>query len=148
MPFVYVCLMCPFMGNPDDKRKGRRKEASKVTVSNSHAIYGTLILLPWSGLWVAFSQALSHLFSGSLHEVHLSPFPSYGSVLISFELAVIIGEFIVENGDWHPVEDNPKSNAQEGKKPAQVGLWVHVSVAHSGDAHLYGKEGRVEVLAP
>lgn len=129
-------------------KKGRWKEALKVTGSTSHMAYGTLILLPWGGLWVAFSQALSHLFSGSLHEVHLPPFPSYGSVLISLELAVVIRELVVENGDWHPVEDNPKSDAEEGKKPAQVGLWVHVSVAHSGDAHLYGKEGSVELLAP
>lgn len=125
------------------KKKRKRKEASKITGPISHVAYGTLILLLWGGLWVAFSQALSHLFLGSLHEVHLSPFPSHGSVLISLELAVVIGEFVVEDGDRHPVEDNPKSNAEEGKEPAQVGLWVHVSVAHCGDAHLHGKKGRV-----
>lgn len=92
--------------------------------------------MPWVGLWVASSQALSYLLSGSLHELHIPPFPSYGGVLVSLELAVVIGEFVVEDGNGHPVEDDPESDAEEGKKPAQVSLWVHVSIAHSGDAHL------------
>lgn len=109
---------------------------------------GILIFLPWGRLQVASSQTLCHLLFGSLHELHLSSFPSYGSVLISLELAVVIGEFVVENGNWHPIEDNPKSDAEEGKKPAQMGLWIHVSIAHSGDAYLYWKESRLELLAP
>jgi hypothetical protein len=28
-----------------------------------------------------------------------------------------------------------------------VGLWVHVSIAHSGDAHLHRRENRMESLA-
>lgn len=96
--------------------------------------------MPWGRLWIASSQTLSHLLPGSLHEVHVSPFPSYGGVLISLELAVVIGEFVVEDGNWHPIEDDPESDAEEGEKPAQVGLRVHVSIAHSGDAHLYRRK--------
>lgn len=96
---------------------------------------------------MASSQTLRHLLSGSLQELYLSPFPSHGSILVSFELAVVVRELVVEDGNWHPVEDNSKSNAEEGKKPAQDGLWVHVSVAHSGEAHLYRKGSGMELLA-
>lgn len=120
----------------------------KVMVGMNYTSYRILILSPWGGLWVASHQTLGHLLSGSAHEVHFSPFPAYGCVLISLELAVEIGEFVVEDGNWHSVEDNPKSNAEEGKKPAQVGLWVHVSVAHRGDAHLYQKGRRMGLLVP
>lgn len=93
------------------------------------------------------SQTLCHLLFGSPQELYFSPFPSHGSVLIGFELTVVIREFVVEDGNWHPIEDNPKCNAEEGKKPAQDGLWVHVSIAHSGDAHLYRKESGRDWLA-
>lgn len=104
--------------------------------STSHMSYKILILLSWGGLWVASNQTLSYLLSGSLHEVHLSPLPTYSGIFISLQLAVVIRKLVVEDGNGHPVENDPKSNAEEGKKPAQVGLWVHVSVAHGGDAHL------------
>lgn len=104
--------------------------------STSHMSYKILILLSWGGLWVASNQTLSYLLSGSLHEVHLSSLPTYGGILISLQLAVVIRKLVVEDGNGHPVENDPESNAEEGKKPAQVGLWVHVSIAHSGDAHL------------
>lgn len=78
----------------------------KFMASTGRTSSQILIILPWVGLWVASSQALSYLLSGSLHELHIPPFPSYGGVLISLELAVVIGELVVEDGNGHPVEDD------------------------------------------
>lgn len=90
----------------------------KVTVSASQMSFEILVLLPLDGLYIASSQTLSHLLSGPLHEVHLSSLSAYGCVFISFELAVVIRKLVVEDGNGHSIEDNPKSNAEEGKKPA------------------------------
>lgn len=120
------------------RKKGGSLEGPGI--HQPHDLQGVILWL-WGGLWDAFSQTLGHLLSGPPHEVHLAPFPSDGCVLVSLELAVVIGEFVVEDGDWHPVEDDPESDAEEGKEPAQVGLRVHVSVAHSGDAHLRTEGG-------
>lgn len=59
-----------------------------------------------------------------------------GGVLVGLELAVIVGELVVEDGDGHAVEDDAEGDAGEGEDAAQVGLRQHVAVAHSGNTHL------------
>lgn len=99
-----------------------------------------VILWLQGGLGDAPSQTLGQPLPGPPHEVHLAPVPPDGCVLVRLELAVVIGELVVEDGDRHPVEDDAEGDAEEGEEPAQVRLRVHVSVAHGGDAHL-GTEG-------
>ena len=65
-----------------------------------------------------------------------------GCVLIGLEFRVIVRELVEEDGYGQAVENDSKSDADEGEDTSQYGLWVDVSVAHSGDADLQGSEQR------
>lgn len=86
--------------------------------------------------------ALCELLCRSSGEVQLPAGPADGRVLVGLELGVVVGELVIEDGDGHAVEDDAKGDAGEGKDTSQVGLWEHVAVAHSGNAHLKGHRGK------
>lgn len=58
------------------------------------------------------------------------------AVLLLLQLGVVVGKLVEKNGDGHAVEDDTKGDAAKGHTAAQVGDGNHVTVAHSGDAHL------------
>lgn len=73
------------------------------------------------------------------HKPHFPAILYSGGVFIGFQLCIVVREFIKQDGDWHAVENYSKRDARKCKNPAQSGLWKHVAIAHSGDAHLWNK---------
>lgn len=63
------------------------------------------------------------------------------AVLLFFQLGVVVGKLVEQNGDGHAVEDDTKGDAAEGHTATQVGDGNHVAVAHGGDAHLRTRPG-------
>lgn len=86
------------------------------------------------------SEPQFKLFHCPRCKLHLPSFLPAGGVLIGLEFGVIVWELVEEDGDRQAIEDDSKSDANEGKHSTQDGLWVHVPVAHGGDAHLQGRE--------
>lgn len=80
--------------------------------------------------------ALGELLGSPPGELHFATSLGDGGVLVGFELGVVVGELVVEDGDGHAVEDDTEGDAGEGKDAAQVGLREDVSVAHGGNTHL------------
>lgn len=86
------------------------------------------------------SKVVFQAFHRPLGKPHLPSFLQGGGVLIGLEFGVIVRELVEEDGYGQAVEDDSKSNADEGKNTAQYGLRVDVPIAHSGDAHLQRRE--------
>lgn len=82
------------------------------------------------------SSQHSELLRRPLGEVQLPAGLCDGGVLVGLELAVVVRELVVEDGDGHAVEDDAEGDAAEGEDTAEVGLWNHVAVAHSGNTRL------------
>lgn len=90
---------------------------------------------------VAVSKAVADPFYGPLGKSDLPSILRGGGVLIGLELGVIVWELVEEDGYGQTVEDDSESDADESEDTTQYGLWVDVSVAHSGDADLQGERG-------
>lgn len=88
------------------------------------------------------TKVLTQFGHSPLGKADFATFPEGGGVLVGLELGVVVGELVEEDGDGQAVEDDTKGDADEGKEAAQNRLRVHVSVAHSGYAHLKGHKYR------
>lgn len=82
------------------------------------------------------SKAVFQDFHRPLGKSHLPSVLQGGGVLVGLEFGVVVRELVEEDRYGQTIEDDSKSNADEGKNTAQYGLWIDVSVAHSGDADL------------
>lgn len=82
------------------------------------------------------SKAAAERINCPLGKSHLPTFLQAGCVLVGFKFGVIVRELVEEDGNGQAVEDNAKRDTNEGEDTTQHGLRVHVSIAHSGDAHL------------
>lgn len=61
--------------------------------------------------------------------------------LLSFQFSIIIRELVEEDGDGHPIQDDPERDATECHHTAAKGDRDHVPVTHCGDAYLHtGRE--------
>lgn len=96
---------------------------------------------------VLVSKAVVEPFYGPVGKSHLSSLLQGGCVLIGLELRVIVRELVEEDGYRQTVEDDSKGDADEREQTTQDGLWVDVSVAHSGDADLQESEETFSRLA-
>lgn len=94
------------------------------------------VSLLWQRVGSTFSTALRYFPHGSPCEIHLPSFLLESCVLVGLQLAVIVWEFVVEDGDGHAIQDYPKSNAEESKQAPKVSFWTHISITHCRDADL------------
>lgn len=96
--------------------------------------------LLWQRVGCTFTTALRYFPHGSPCEVDLPSFFLESCVLVGLQLAVIVWEFIVEDGDGHAIQDYSKSNAQESKQATKVSFWTHISISHCRDADLQANQ--------
>lgn len=107
-----------------------------------------LVLIPWiknqsvggkSRSVCRTLKTICNSLCSPFHKPHFSAILYSGGVFIGFQLWIVVWEFIEQDGDWHAVENNSKRDARKCKNPAQMSLWKHIAIAHSGDAHLWNK---------
>lgn len=84
------------------------------------------------------AKVLTQFGHGPLGKAHFAALPEGGGVLVGLELGVVVGELVEEDGDGQAVEDDAEGDAYEGKEAAEHRLRVHISITHSGYAHLEG----------
>lgn len=91
-------------------------------------------------LTMGASKAVVDPFYRPIAKPQLPSFLQGGCVLIGLEFRVIVWELVEEDGYGQTIEDDSESDADKSEETTQYGLWVDVSVAHSGDADLQGSE--------